>query len=218
VNFLLFGLVFPFLLCSCSHLKYASIQAEYSRIQRADPSQILLKHMIDNENFFVFGKTIEKSGRYSDYYLGVAAYSNKFKENERVDTMYFAGAGTHYGLNLPAGQYTLLVFADQNENKVFDHWEIVGQRTIELDEIHAPQKGLGHVDINLTAPKSLDWVESIPMPRISEPKKSLFYPAGAIRCLDDPIFDENIATMGMYDPASFTELVPTGLRENLGTK
>ena len=177
--------------------------------------------MIDNENFFVFGKTSDKSGRYSDYYLGVAAYSNKFKENERVDTMYFAGAGTHYGLNLPEGLYTLLVFADQNENKVFDHWEIVGQRTIELDEIDAPQKVLGHVDINLTAPKSLDWVESLPMPRISEPKKSLFYPAGAIRSLDDPIFDENIATMGMYDPASFTELVPTGffaLEEDLGYK
>jgi hypothetical protein len=125
----------------------------------------------------VFGKTIDKSGKYSEYYLGVAAYSNKFKENERVDTMYFAGAGTNYGLNLPEGMYSLLVFADQNENKVFDHWEIVGQRTIELDEINAQQKVLGHVDINLTAPKSLTWVESLPMPRISEPKKSLFYPA-----------------------------------------
>jgi hypothetical protein len=38
MKLLLFGLVFPFLLCSCSYLKYASIQAEYSRIQSADPS------------------------------------------------------------------------------------------------------------------------------------------------------------------------------------
>jgi hypothetical protein len=221
VKFLLFCLILPFLLCSCSYLKYASIQAEYSRIQSADPSQILLKHMIDNETFFVFGKTIDESGRYSDYYLAVAAYSNKFKENERVDTMYFAGAGTHYGLNLPEGVYTLLVFADQDENKIFGQSEIVGQRTIELNETNAPQKGLGHVDIQLTAPKRIDWVENIPMPRISEPKKSLFYPAGAIRSLDDPIFDENIATLGMYDPASFSEKVPTrffALEEDLGYK
>jgi pimeloyl-ACP methyl ester carboxylesterase len=177
--------------------------------------------MIDNENFFVFGKTIDESDRYPDYYLAVAAFSNKFKDNERVDTMYFAGAGTHYGLNLPEGVYTLLVFADQDENKIFGQSEIVGQRTIILNETHAPQKVLSHVDIQLTASKHIDWVEEIPMPKISEPKKSLFYPAGAIRSLDDPIFDENIATLGMYDPASFSEKVPTkffALEEDLGYK
>jgi len=41
--------------------------------------------------------------------------------------------------------------------------------------------------------------------KLPGPKKSLFYPAGTIRVLDDPIFDENIATLGMYDPASFME-------------
>ncbi len=177
--------------------------------------------MIDNENFFVFGKTIDESARYSDYYLAVAAYSNKFKENERVDVMHFAGAGTHYGLNLPAGDYNLLVFADQDKNKIFDQSEVVGQRTIELNETTAPQKGLGHVDIILTEPKRIDWAESIPMPIVPEPKKSLFYPGGAIRSLDDPIFDENVATLGMYDPASFTEKVPTSfyaLEEDLAHK
>lgn len=177
--------------------------------------------MIDKENFFVFGKTIDESGRYSDYYLAVAAYSNKFKENERVDTMHFAGAGTHYGLNLPEGIYTLLVFADQDENKIFDQSEVVGQRTIELNEANAQQKVLGYVDIQLTAPQLIDWVENIPMPAFSEPKKSLVYPTGAIRSLDDPIFDQNIAMLGMYDPASFSEKVPTGffaLEEDLGYK
>ena len=177
--------------------------------------------MIDNENFFVFGKTIDESGRYSDYYLAVAAYSNKFKENERVDTMYFAGAGTHYGLNLPSGVYNLLVFADQDGNKIFDQSEVVGQRTIELNETTAPQKGLGHVDIILTASKHIGWAESIPIPVISEPKKSLFFPGGAIRSLDDPLFDENVATLGMYDPASFSEKVPTrffALEEDLAYK
>ncbi len=210
MRFLLCCSILPFFLCSCTYLKYASVQAEYSRIQNADPSQTHLKHMIENENFFVFGKTIDEPGRYSDDYLAVAAYSDKFKKNEHVDTMHFPGTGTHYGLKLPEGAYTLLVFADQDGNKIFDQSEVVGQRTIELKEANTPQKVLGHVDIQLTAPKRIDWVENIPMPRISETKKSLFYPAGAIRSLDDPIFDENIATLGMYDPASFSEKVPTG--------
>ncbi len=218
---LLFFLTLPFLLFSCSHLKYAAIQAEYSRIQSAKPGQVNLKHMIDNETFFVIGKTIDELDRYSDLFLTIAAYSSKFKENERVDTMYYAAAGTHYGLNLPQGAYTLLVFADQDKNKILDQTEIIGRKTIELNETIAPEKGLVHVDIKLTAPKQIDWVESIPMPRIAEPKKSLFYPAGTIRSLADPIFDDNMATIGMYDPASFSEKVPTSffaLEEDLAFK
>jgi pimeloyl-ACP methyl ester carboxylesterase len=221
VKILLFCWTLPFLLCSCSYLKYTAIQVEYSRIQSADPGQVNLKHMIDRETFFVFGKTIDESARYSDSYLAIAAYSNKFKENERVDTMYFAGAGTHFGLNLPEGVFTLLVFADQDANKIFDQSEIVGQRTIELNEINAPEKILGHVDITLTLPKQIAWVESIPKPRNAEPKRSLFFPTGTIRSLDDPIFDKNIATLGMYDPASFGEKVPTmfyALEEDLAYK
>ena len=218
---LIFCLIIPFLLCSCSYLKYTAIQAEYSRIQSAEPGQVNLKHMIDRETFFVFGKTIDESAKYPDSYLAIAAYSNKFKENERVDTMYFAGAGTHFGLNLPEGVFTLLVFADLDANKIFDQSEIVGQRTIELNETNAQEKILGHIDIALTAPEQIDWVESIPMPEIAEPKQSLFYPTGSIRSLADPIFDENIATLGMYDPASFFEKAPTmfyALEEDLAYK
>lgn len=211
----------PFLLSSCSYLKYASIQAEYSRIQSAEPGQVNLKHMINRDTFFVIGKTIDKSNHYSDAYLAIAAYSNKFKNNERVDTMYFAGAGTHYGLNLPEGVFNLVVFADLNANKIFESSEVVGQKTIEVNETVVPEKVLAQVEIELTAPRQLLWVESIPVPHITEPKKSLFYPAGTIRSLDDPIFDTNMATLGMYDPASFTEKIPTmfyALEEDLAYK
>lgn len=221
MKFLPWLLTLPFFLCSCSYIKYASIQAEYSRIQNADPGQVNLKHMIDRETYYVFGKTIDESARYSDFYLAIAAYSNKFKDNERVDTMYFAGAGTHYGLNLPEGVFTLLVFADLDANKIFDPSEIVGQMVVELDKHNSPEKILGHVDITLGIHKQIEWVESISMPNIAEPKKSLFYPTGTIRSLDDPIFDDNIATIGMYDPASFSEKAPTmfyALEEDLGHK
>ncbi len=210
-----------FLCCSCSHLKYASIQAEYARIQNAEPGQINLRHMLTHDNFVVFGKTIDELHRYAEHYLAIAAYSNRFKENERVDTMFFAGAGTHYGLYLPEGDYTLLVFADIDRNKVLDSSEVVGQKTIKLGVADDPNKVIGHVDIQLTALQPVDWVEQIPIPEKTELKKSLFYPVGAIRSLDDPIFDEKIATLGMYDPASFSEKVHTNfyaLEEDLGYK
>ncbi len=214
-------LILPVLFCSCSHLKYASIQAEYTRIQSAEPGQVNLKHMIEHKNFIVFGKTLDEFARYSNHYLAIAAYSNKFKKNERVDTMFFAGAGTHFGLNLPEGDYILLVLADIDKNKILEPWEVVGQKTIELKVADRPDKVMGHVDIELTASQRIDWVEEIPMPKFTEPKKSLFYPGGSIRSLSDPIFDENIATLGMYDPASFGEKVPTSffaLEEDLDYK
>lgn len=210
-----------FFTCSCSHLKYASNQAEYARIQNAEPSQVNLKHMIEHDNYVVFGRTNDDLNLYGDHYLAIAAYSNRFKENELVDTMFFAGAGTHYGLYLPEGDYTLMVFADIDKNRVLDSSEVVGQKTIKLSAEDVPNKVLGHVDIKLTAVQRFDWVEEIHMPEKTEPKKSLFYPVGAIRSLDDPIFDEKVATLGMYDTALFTEKVHTSfyaLEEDLAYK
>lgn len=206
---LIFCLMVPFLLSSCTYLKYVSIQSEYSRIQRSKPGQIHLKHMIDKENFFVIGKTIDKTERYRDYPLAISAYSSKFEVNERVDTMYFSRAGTHFGLNLPEGIYTLLVFADIDGNKIFDQSEVVGRKSIQLNEKIAPEKGLVNISIRLTGPQKTGWKDSLPVPEVTRLKKSLFYPAGTIRSLDDPIFDENVATLGMYDPASFNEKNPT---------
>lgn len=204
-------LFFPLLLClcSCSHLKYASIQAEYARLQEASPRQVNLKHIIDTERFAVIGKTVDKSGRYFGRSLAIAAYSDKFKAHERVDTMYFSMAGTHFGLNLPEGVYTLLVFADVNNNSLFSQSEIVGQTSIALTYKTFPSKVATHVDIDLENPVYLEWVSTIPVPEIVEPKTSLFFPAGTIRSFSDPLFDENIATLGMYDPASFSVKAPT---------
>jgi triacylglycerol esterase/lipase EstA (alpha/beta hydrolase family) len=207
--------------CSCSHLKYAVLQAEYSRIQNAEPGQVNLKHMLTDDNFVVFGKTVDPLKRYGDQYLTIAAYSSRFKKNERVDTMFFAGAGTHYGLYLPEGDYTLVVLADMDNNSILDSSEVIGQTTITLNPTDVPRRVVAHVDITLTGLQHVEWVEQIELPGSSEPQKSLFYPAGAIRSLDDPIFDERIATLGMYDPASFIERVPTNfyaLEEDLGYK
>ena len=208
-------------LCSCSYMKHASIQAEYARIQKADPGQLNLKHMIDRESHFVIGQTIDTYARYANIPLIVAAYSSKFKPNERVDTMYFAGAGTHFGLNLPEGDYQLLVFADGDKNQIFDQTEVIGQKAISLNRTSSPDMVLDRIEIQLSSPGRVEWAEAISKPKLAEPQQSLFFPAGAIRSLDDPLFSKNMATLGMYDPASFLEKAPTmffALEEDLGFK
>jgi len=202
-------------------MKHASIQSEYARIQAADPGQVNLKHMIDKETYFVIGQTIDNNAKYSNLSLAVAAYSSKFKAHERVDTMYFAGAGTHFGLNVPEGDYQLLVFADRDNNQVFDQSEVIGQKAISLNPTTSPNKVLDRIEIQLSSPSQVEWAEAISKPNLAEPKPSLFFPTGAIRSLDDPLFANNVATLGMYDPASFLEKVPTmfyALEEDLGFK
>ena len=209
------------LLNSCAHLKYASVQAEYKRIQDSEPGQVNLKHMLERDTFFVVGTTIDPNHKFKDSYLAVAAYSDKFKKRERVDTMFFAGAGTHFGLNLPEGTFTLRVFADINNNLIFEPDELVGKREIILNGTTAPQKVLEKVDIALHHTGTPAEVEAIKAPVRDAPKKSLFFPAGTIREMEDPLFDERVATLGMYDPASFLELGPTmfyALEEDLGYK
>ncbi len=208
-------------LCSCSYMQHAAVQSEYARIQRAEPGQVNLKHMLDRETYFVFGVTLDKQNRYNRVALAVAAYSDKFRPHEQVDTMYFAGAGTHYGLTLPEGAYQLLVFADLDGSQTYEPAEVVGRKTIVLNATTAPQKVLERVDIPLTDPTRVEWAEAIAPPQSAPPQPSLFFPAGAIRRLDDPIFARNVATLGMYDPASFLERAPTmfyALEEELGYK
>lgn len=210
-----------FVLTSCTYLKYSAIQAEYAKLQNAEPSQVNVKHMLSQDAFFIWGKSIAKSNQYSNVSMAITAYSSKFKQAERVDTMFFNGVGTHYGLNLPEGAYTLLIYADINNDQMFSPSEIVGERALVLDTHNYPEKIVKHVDIHLSASYNVAWAETILMPEIIGTQRSLYYPTGTIRSLDDPIFDEKISTMGMYDPASFLEYAPTmfyALKEDVAHK
>ena len=214
-------LCLAFCLCSCTHLKYASVQAEYARIQNARPAQLNVKHMIDRETYFVHGRCEDSAGKYAGLPKAIAAFSSKYQANERVDTMHFQVAGSHYGLNLPDGDFDLLVFADIDGNGEFGPSEVVGQRAIVLDSSLVPGKVLGQTDVQLTEPTTIGWDVSIDVPDTSGRAESLFYPSGTIRSLADPVFDSSFSTIGMYDPASFSEQAPTmfyALEEDLGDK
>lgn len=194
-----------FSLNACTLLKYASIQGGYSKTQEVDPAQKNVKHLLDQENYYVLGRIIDDGCDCSNSPMVVAAYSNKYSKNERVDTMFFANIGTHYGLNLPSGSYHILIMMDENQNSIFDKNEIVGQHDIVLDKTTAPENVLDNMDILLTSKKYDVDIASINAPSTPTPRASLIYPGGSIRSLDDTIFEEGMGTLGMYDPAAFLE-------------
>jgi len=210
-----------FCVCSCTYLKYASVQSEYARIQDIEPGQLNVKHMIDRATYFVYGRGIDATGSYKGLPKAIAAFSSKYQTNERVDTMHFEVAGSHFGLNLPEGRFDLLVFADIDGNGVFGPSEVVGKRSIELNSTSVPEKVLGQINLHLKTAVTIDWHVSIDVPDYGGRSESLFFPSGTIRNLDDPIFDSNFSTLGMYDPASFLEQAPTmfyALEEDLAYK
>jgi len=197
------------------------VQAEYARIQNAEPGQLNVKHMIDRETYFVHGRSIDATGSYARYPKAIAAFSSKYQANERVDTMYFEATGSHFGMNLPEGSHDLLIFADIDGNGVFGPSEVVGKRSIELNNSSSPEKVLGQVDVQLTEPVTIDWDVSIKVPDSRGRSESIYFPSGTIRSLDDPIFDSGFSTLGMYDPASFLEQAPTmffALEEDIAYK
>lgn len=196
---------------SCTYLQNAAKQSRYSKIQEANPSQRNLKHMIDRQTYFVYGRVLDTADAYAGKPVVVAAYSNRFTSNELVDVAHVANTGTHYGLNLPEGDYELLAFADQNEDGALDSSEFVGRRAISFDSEGYPDKVAGNVDIELSVALTIRRTVHIPLPEAEPLEESLFLPKGSIRSLDDSVFDSEIARLGIYEPAAFLEKAPTFL-------
>lgn len=214
----IFCFLLAMLTCSCTYMKYVSVQREYRRIQNTDPSQGNLKHLIDSKNTFVAGTVLDANQLYAASTLAVVAYSDQFEKDERVDSMLIVKADTHYGLNLPQGDFRITVFADRNLDGLYEHSEVVGLREISIGE--EMEMVVSGFDIQLLDSIEHHWIEPISVPS-QERVSSLFYPAGAIRQLDDPIYEQSMATLGMFAPAAFIEKCPTmfyALEEDLSYK
>ncbi len=219
---LLLFIVVTAAMTGCTYLGNAFKQAQYSARQRQSPTQRVYKHMLEVENFFVYGK-IENEVALNRDAVAVVALSDRFQKNEVVDVSHFSRIGSYYGLNLPAGKYQLLVVSDLNGDGFYDGTEVVGGRVLSLSRKEFPEKVLGGFDINLKAPFRSPPGASFRMAvhKTGELTESLFYPKGSIRSLDDEIFSRSMATLGMYEPAAFLEEAPMlfyALEEDVGYK
>jgi len=207
----------------CTYLWYAGQQAEYARLQKADPSQRVLKHMVDRSAFAVIGITNDPDGRYrrDEHTKVVAAFSSRFKDNELVDVMHDIDVGTHFGLHLPPGEFDLLVLSDRDDDGTYERDEVIGAASLSLSVEQTPSMVALRTDVTLGERSTAAWPIEIAVEKRGGSTPSLFYPAGTIRSLDDPIFSEEMATLGLYDPASFFEQAPTlfyALEEDVGYK
>ena len=203
------GLCFVLHLSGCTYLKYAAVQQDYARIQKATPAQKNLKHLIDHQTFYVVGHTEDTDCHCRTLPMAVAAYATDTATYELVDTMSFANSGTHFGLNLPEGHYDLLVFADFDGNLQFDKNEIIGKQLLNVNPVLAPENVISDVAITLGPRQQSPMITPFAVRKTAETRQSLFYPGGTLRDLYDPLFDKGMATLGMYDPAAFLEQAST---------
>ncbi len=206
---------------SCTFLKNAALQSEYERIQASDPTMLNLKHMISRDTYFVYGKIGEWSSGRPVPNLALAAFSDQFQQHELVDAMHQLTPGAHFGLNLPPGNYQLVVFADRNGNGVYEPDEAIAVQSLQLADGKQVSKIKGHVDIPLGQPQNLAWPVAVKVQKSDLREQSIFFPPNTIRTLDDPLFDPAMATLGMYQPAAFLEKAGTmfyALEEDIGYK
>jgi len=196
---------------ACSYLRYASIQAEYARLQEAAPSQRNLKHMIDRPNFSVIGRLMDPAGLHgaAGPTVAIAAFSSRFRRDELVDVMQGIEIGTHFGLNLPEGEFELVALTDLDGDGVYRNDEVVGRMPLTLCKDETPSMVRNRLVVELAPVATVPWTIDILVERSGEREPSLFFPAGTIRDLSDPVFADEMITLGLYDPATFFERAPT---------
>ncbi|MFT3828842.1 MAG: DUF413 domain-containing protein [Opitutaceae bacterium] len=222
-------MVFPVLLAAvavfggCSYLNTASEQAFYSLQQAGAPRQRTYKHLLGRETFFVFGR-LEHEPTVARGRLAVVALHDALAMNEVVDVNWFSRGESFYGLNLPEGEYRLLVASDRNADGRVDETEVIGGRRLRVDLAAAPDRVLGDCDIDLRRRVELGttrFTATAPDSAAPPSRDSLFYPKGSIRSLDEPLFAPRMAALGLYQPAEFLERAPMlfyALEEDIGYK
>lgn len=205
-----FGVVF-ILLGGCTYLRHVAVQEEYRKRYERVPQLSLSKHLLETETYLVYGRLIDSEWPAHEYSLTVVALSNHHQRDEVVEVNRLGKAGSYYGMNLPAGEYRLLVLADINRDGLHDSAEIVGETRLSLPEVSA-ERVVGGIDIGLSSPRSASSA-TLPAPltalRENTNLDSLFYPKGALRSLDDALFSDGMRQLGMFDPAAFIEAAPT---------
>lgn len=142
--------------------------------------------------------------------IAVIALSNRYQNSEVVDISHFAMVNSYYGLNLPSGDYQLLVVSDLDRDGFFDETEVIGGRSLSLNSEEREEKVIGGYDIDLNDSfEPIQGASFYAVVRKSDVlKESLFYPKGSIRSLDDDIFSEKVASLGLYEPTVFLEAAP----------
>lgn len=196
------------LLPGCQYIGTVVKQRYYQAQLRMTPRNRIHKHIIGRDTFLVIGRVDENLPARAP--TAVVAISDRPVAGEVVDVSHSVRDSSYYGLNLPVGEYRLLVVHDFDGDGYYTEAEATLSHPIQVDSIRAPDKVLTNVDLVSRAPSAR--VATTPF-RIAVPPtppspESVFYPKGTIRSLDDPIFSPAMAQLGLYEPAAFMEAAP----------
>ena len=211
------------LLTQCTYVLYTLKHRGYQNKFKKNHLAGDMKHLLTSDNHFICG-LLKTEGQLNLDRVPIAiAVFSQSNQKDLVEVCHFVRQNSYFGLNLPRGSYTLTVLADQNLDGFYVREESVASRDIVIDEGQYPNH-VGHIDMQWGEMMGLgiDPKVRIPTVPIEAPQaRSLFYPKGTVRALDDPIFSRNLSVMGTYAPAAFMEKAPMmfyALEEDRGHK
>ncbi|MDH4318029.1 MAG: alpha/beta hydrolase [Desulfobulbaceae bacterium] len=141
----------------------------------------------------------------------VVAVSNKYQRGEIVSTQSLPKAGL-YTLYLPEGNYLLLIFADINNNFLFEPDELVGSynRMQEFPVVAISAVNGIITEVNIEAsfsnPSKYDLVYNLKVPEFKVQSQDA-HPSGIVVTLDDEIFSQKNGRLGLYHPSLFLQKI-----------
>ncbi len=195
----------------CTYLGQVKAQRDYEQSHRHEPKLATAKHILQEPTFFVYGRIEGDSADHSGAPVVVLAVSNDLQPDEIVDVFRLGRSGSFYGMNLPEGNYHLVMATDRNRDGTLQVDEIDGSTTLSLDEETYPGRVAANMDLE-GDPQTRITISTFPVhygPAESRSlERSLFYPEGTLRALDDSIFSRYMSELGMYDPSAFMEMAP----------
>lgn len=197
-----------FALQGCTYSKYLSKHTWRKLANQNNPSIHALRHDIDTNNVYVYGQTPKSINLEPETLVSVLAFSDAYQTGELVDAAYNLQPGSHFAVALPPGDYQLFVAADSNNNQLLEPTEGITNTRIVLSEANSENQvhAIGNFPESKTKGEIVSELPTeVQLPARSSKRNSLYYPTGTIRTLDDPLFDDKMSIIGLYDPATFLD-------------
>jgi pimeloyl-ACP methyl ester carboxylesterase len=194
----------------CSYMSMVMQKQQIQIKLNSNNSPTLNRKLNPERCYTVYG--IAHSRLKTERPTAVIALSYQDGKPEVVDS-YFLKNGGYFSLFLPEGRYTLLAFADVNNDRKIDNNELVGGYKEELtlfDTLSKSSKIMGDIDIfiSMRSSEMPDLSFSLDLPQNYSTYESAPYPPGTLRSLADPIFSAEVSQRGVYEPSEFIKISP----------
>ncbi len=194
----------PMLVAGCGYISMAARRQYLLELSKLRPAQSITREVEYNKCHTIYGR-IKSIGTIRNN-LAVCAISYRYGKQDIVAATFACGKG-YYALLLPSGQYQLVAFADVNKDSAFSASECAGfyheKPFVEIRQSSPAVVGGFDMYVSDTRVFTLDQPISLSLPESYSCHSSSYYPPGAIRSLEDPLFSEQVARKGRFSVAEF---------------